>query len=417
MQNTTENNRCSLFISCLLMLVMVGFSPAHGQTGRPKVVDIKNILPSQDDAATDKPGNVPSNSLPDIEEHILQPGDKLTINIPALPDIPKEYEIRIDGSFYHPVVGEIKAQGKTVAQLTREFKRLLARELKHPTFKLGLSGLADTEVAVLGEVKSQGKYKVAPGATVLDVVAKAGGLSPTADPRAAVLIRGGKRLAVSLMPPADGTNDSLVRVRPGDILYVYPGVRVSVNGEVFNPGVFAVSRDDPTPEEAVYRAGGGKPTAALNRVQLIRPTLAKPIILDLTPGKPHNLPEPARRLRDGDVLMIPPRQAVVLGGVSKPGPFRLTGGETLIDIVNTLGGANKGNLDDVKVIRYEDIKAGRAKVEKYDLTKFYEEGVAVNVPIHDGDLIFIPPKERGYDLFGNMNILGLIGIARTIFRF
>ncbi len=347
------------------------------------------------------------------EQHILRPGDQLVFNVASLPDLPTSYTVRVDGHFFHPLIGEVQAAGRTLEDLRADLKVLLAKELRNPYFRLGLVQVAQHSVAVLGEAREQGTFQVGVGASVLDVIAKAGGLSAKADSDRAVLIRGEEHIDVSLSPEDGG---GLTKVRSGDILYILPGSPVSVTGEVTLPGVYSVSRVSGDPREAILAAGGAKEEASLKRVRLIRATLPEPLILDLTPANETPLPEAARQLEEGDILVVPARQAVILGAVSDPGPVPLRGDETLLDILPAKVGEGS-DIRSILVVRAENVRENRDEKEEYNLEEYFKEGKAdIVVPIRDGDLVYVPARNRNGGVFGKFtNLLNVIGLARLFF--
>lgn len=347
--------------------------------------------------------------------HKLMAGDEVEIHIVSLPDLERLYRVRSDGGFYHPLVGEVNAAGKTLGDLQRIMEQRLARELRNPAVRVGLRSLGRQDVTILGEVANPGKYAVMPGASVLDVLAMAGGNTPDADLSTAILMREGHSRTVDLSPPdPDATKVEHTLVAPGDILYLLPGTRVSVSGDVAKPGVYALPRTASTPWKALESAGGPKSGAALNRVVLQRASLRDPILLDLSnPEAP--LPEAARELQSGDLLRIPERQVVLLGGVTNAGPLTLEAGDTVLSVIMRAGLTDPKKLDDVTIIRAEDVRAGRQKTEKHDLSPYIEKGdVSVLVPVFDGDVVYVPaPNQPG----SGFNLLNILFLGRALFGF
>lgn len=349
------------------------------------------------------------------EQHVLRAGDELEFHISSLPEMDKVYQIRVDGSFFHPLVGEVQAAGHTLGDLRAELKKRLAKELRNPAFKLGLKQVALHQVAVLGEAKQQGTFEVGLGSTVLDLIAKAGGLTEKADKETATLLRGSEKITISLRPEQGG---GLTEVRTGDVLYLGTGAPVSVTGEVTTPGVYSVSRVACDPRQALLAAGGAKEQASLSRVRLIRANLPAPLVLDLRVDAQTPLPLEAQQMHEGDILVVPARQAVVLGAVTEPGPVSLRGEETLLDILPAkLTG--ESDVEKILVVRAEDVRNNRDKKEEYSLKEYFEEGKAdVVVPIGDGDLVYIPPKGKNEGgLFGGGfgSILNVLSLARLFF--
>jgi protein involved in polysaccharide export with SLBB domain len=345
------------------------------------------------------------------EQHVLRAGDQIELHISSLPELETVYAVRVDGSFFHPIVGEIKAEGRTLGDLRAQITKVLAKELKNPKFRLGIREVARNQVAVLGEAKAQGTYEVGVGASVLDVIAKSGGLTEKADRHRAMLLRGDQTLDISLEPEAGA---GLTKVQSGDVLYILAGSPISVTGEVTEPGVYNVSRVVGSPREALLAAGGAKEEASLTRVRLIRATLPQPVVMDLSPGA--ELPLEARQLQAGDIIVVPARQVVVLGAVKEPGPVSLKGSETLMDVLPKQVIA-ESDIQNILVIRAENVRLNRDEKEEYNLKEYFEEGKAdIVVPIRDGDLVYVPAKGKEGGLLQNMsNIFSILGLARLLF--
>lgn len=341
----------------------------------------------------------------------LQPGDQLEINIFTLPEVEKKYQVRADGTFFHPLAGEIRASGKTLPQLEALLRQRLSKELRKPQFRVGLTTMAEAECAVLGEVRSQGKYKVAPGSSIMDLLAQAGGINDKADLDGAVVLRAGRSIPLDLGPKGQAQLAAM-QVQKGDIIYVNRGKRVGVSGEVQAKGIYVVSSRSTNPvEDAVKAAGGATEAGALNRVQIIRPSLAKPIEVDLLD------PQVASQvgLEDGDTVMLPARRIVLLGAVGKPGPVNLVGKETLLDVVSSADPA-KARLDSVVLVRAEDVQKGTDKKEIYNLQQAFQEGsTMVAVPVRDGDMVFVPNVEDAGMLGNPTGLMSLLVMARSLF--
>lgn len=393
----------SVFAIALGLVLLVFLQPTAAQQPTTQPINVGN---------GGARGNFESDS------YILKPGDKLEIFINSLPDMKTAYDIRVDGGFFHPIAGQVNAAGKTVSDLRSEFAKRLARELRHPDFRLGLERISKHQVAVLGEANSQGTYEVGVGATALDLLARAGGLNDKADKERAIILRGNEKIEISF-EPVEG--QGLTRMRPGDVLYIQSGSQVSVAGEVTEPGAYSVSLSSGTPWSAIIAAGGAKEEAALSRVKLIRPTFVDPLILDLRPESGKPLPEEAQQLKPGDIVVVPARQAVVLGAVAEPGPVPLTKNVTLLDVLGKRLGADS-DVKHIFVVRSENVfseNMSQDQKEEYNLEKFFKEGEGstVAVPINDGDLVFVPSKSRkGGFLGGGLGgILGIVNLARLFF--
>lgn len=358
------------------------------------------------------PGVVRRSAAP--PNYKLLPGDKLEITVDALPELEKIYQVRSDGRIQHPVAGEIVVSGKTIVEVQKLLQARFQDYLKKPSFRVGIYSIAELEAAAMGEVKNQGSFTFTANSSLLDLLAQAGGATNKADLETAVLVRGEKEIPVNLKTTTK-TELAKIKIVNGDILMLNEGKRVSVTGEVRDPGTFAVSYKSETPiEDAIKFAGGAKETAALQRVYVIRPELQKPILVDLTERDPNTGKIKSDvEIRDGDIISIQPLRCVVVGAVGKQGPVILTGNDTLFDIVSTSGG--NGRLDEVVVIRAIDVEKGTEKREVYNLEEAFKDAKAIpKVNIYDGDVVYVPPREEGGNPLG---LLSILMMARSFFAF
>lgn len=411
----------------LALTLLLTFQPAGAQvTGQP--MSAPTAVPTLPRPPIDASGYVRDPEA--MKQHVLRPGDSLEIHVFALAETPSTYTVRADGAFFHPVVGEVLASGKTVATLESEFEARLSKELRNPSFRLGIAGLAPLQVTVLGEAGREGRVDIAAGSTILDVMAAMGGIGPMGDEDNVVVLRGDEQIPVGLEPPVEGEKPFLMKA--GDIVYVYRGKSISVTGEVQQPGIYAAGKND-TPLSLLMKAGGAKPNSALGRVKLVRMGLPGPLALDLRPGVADGIPEEAKVLQEGDILVVDVQQVAVIGvGGAKMIP--LDGDESLIDVLAAQGVTQEANLSEIAVLRAEAVRKARdlspddpqaqelekIEPEVYDVEKYFRDGeLTAHVPIHDGDLVFIPERGTGFFemLFGGHRNggLGMIFMLRSLF--
>jgi len=348
--------------------------------------------------------------------YLLKPGDQLEIVVDSLPEAEKIYQIRSDGIIQHAVAGEIKVAGKNLFDVEKVLKQRFSFSLKRPVFKLGIYSVAEMEISAVGELNHQGKFLLSAGSSMLDLLAQCGGLTEKADVSDCLIIRGDQKIPVNMK---DRTQLGVFKLDNNDVFVVSPGKRVTVNGEVRQPGQFTVSFKSPTPiDDALILAGGANEKAALQRVLIVRPTLRTPIVVDLNDRQPDgNLKHPVE-VQDGDTVSVQPMRCAVLGGVDKTGQVILTGNETLFDIVSAAG-TSKGRLDEVVVIRSADVAAGTEKRETYNLEEAFTDLKSIpKVQIYDGDVVFVPPVDNSGGIMGSAGpLMNIIWMARSLFAF
>ena len=119
------------------------------------------------------------------EDYTLRPGDQLNIIVTQDTDISSSiqsannspYLVRPDGKVSFPLVGEIDANGMTVAEFTGTLEKGLSRYYVHPDVAVNIVKLGTIRVFVFGEVKRPGAYELTKGHTVIDAIGAAEGFT------------------------------------------------------------------------------------------------------------------------------------------------------------------------------------------------------------------------------------------------
>lgn len=147
----------------------------------------------------------------------LSSGDIIRISVYGEPDLSfEETRLTDAGTFSYPFVGEVKAQGKTSAELERILTEALQGDyLVDP--RVSISVLEYREFYISGEVKQPGGYKYQPGLSLRRAIALAGGLTERASTNRITVVRDSdperKPTRVSLDAP----------VMPGDTINIDQG--------------------------------------------------------------------------------------------------------------------------------------------------------------------------------------------------
>ena len=138
-------------------------------------------------------------------EYALRPGDKLRVEVVQDRELNRTVLILPDGSFSFPMVGTVSATGRTVEAVQAELKAgLSAMFAATPDVYVSVTSLAQPKrqavprarvprnsprevnrkntiaVYAMGELKRPGRIEIAPGTTLLQFIAQAGGLTPFA---------------------------------------------------------------------------------------------------------------------------------------------------------------------------------------------------------------------------------------------
>jgi polysaccharide export outer membrane protein len=143
----------------------------------------------------------------------LRPGDALRVIVKNEPTMSGEFPVAADGTVMLPIIGIARATDKSVAMLWSELEARYARELAEPEVQL----TPLVRVSVLGEVRNPGLFLVDPTHVIRDVIALAGGLTPSANRRRVRITRGASEVVAEYEAGAAALEAG---VRSGDEIFV-----------------------------------------------------------------------------------------------------------------------------------------------------------------------------------------------------
>lgn len=147
----------------------------------------------------------------------LSSGDIIRVTVFGEPDLSiEETRLTDAGTFSYPFVGEVRAQGRTAAELEQVLVNALQGDfLIDP--RVSVSVLEYREFYISGEVKQPGGYKYQPGLNLRRAIALAGGLTERASTRRITVIR-------DLDPNREAIRVGLdAPVQPGDTINIDQG--------------------------------------------------------------------------------------------------------------------------------------------------------------------------------------------------
>jgi polysaccharide biosynthesis/export protein len=123
-------------------------------------------------------------------EYIIGPEDVLRINVWKEADLSlQEVVVRPDGKISVPLVNDIQAAGITPRQLQEGIAEKLKAFMAAPTITVTVLRVVSQSVSVVGQVARPGSYPLGSNLTVLDVLARAGGLTEYAKEKEISVVR------------------------------------------------------------------------------------------------------------------------------------------------------------------------------------------------------------------------------------
>jgi len=170
---------------------------------------------------TESAGTMPANPA----EYRIGISDELRITVWREPDLSLPVIVRPDGSITVPLVGDVRAAGRTATEITREITAALTKYIKEPIVTVIVEQINSNTIYVIGEVNRQGGIELRQRTRILQALAMAGGLTEFADKSRVVLLReeGGREVVREI------DYRKLIRGEaPGENLYLQPGDTIIV---------------------------------------------------------------------------------------------------------------------------------------------------------------------------------------------
>lgn len=210
----------------------------------------------------------------------LGPGDQLVLILSGEVELSHSLEVTREGFILIPQVGQLAVNGLTMAALESLLYDRLGRVYSGvqrgagatTRFQVSVARLRTNQVFVIGEVRQPSSYQVSAAGTVLTALYAAGGPNENGSFRRIEVRRGGQAVAVldlyDYLLRGDNRHD--IRLESGDVIFVpVRGTWASITGEVVRPAIYELLPGE-TLRDLVAVAGGFRPTAALQRVQIDR---------------------------------------------------------------------------------------------------------------------------------------------------
>lgn len=299
-------------------------------------------------------------------DYPVGPGDVVEISVPAMPEIgAKTVRVSGEGTISLPFVGRIQAEGLREEELAEAIRTKLEKYMYNPRVAIFIKEYRSRQVAVLGAVGKPGLYSLSSGAdTIMDVVSRAGGILPAADPR------------IHFVPA-----EPVEKEKAKELALALPeGVLAK------DPGALILKKTDPIFIDIKELAYGG------NQIYLSLP------------------------VRPGDVIMVPGGgQILVEGWVEKPGAYTVTPGLTVSGIVAAAGGPSfPADTASIKIFRGEQ-KGGKSVLVAN--LQDIKAGKQADIALQGGDIVEIASETSKlipYALYKFITTVVSVGVSGNV---
>jgi len=197
---------CSLLYMLLASIILIGCASTGPLPDNAKLEDSKKV-------------NLR------ISEFVLGVGDTVEIVVFRQDDLKRSVKIDTSGKTMFHLIGDIQVAGKSIFTLRDELKKRYSVYLVNPQITVTVTSIASKKFMVLGEVNTPGVFTIDTDLTIIEAIAKAGGMTHDAKENKVIVIRRGKEepelLSFSfkdVWKKGDVTGNLMLR--PGDIVYV-----------------------------------------------------------------------------------------------------------------------------------------------------------------------------------------------------
>jgi polysaccharide export outer membrane protein len=214
----------SLLIVTFFALALLSYSqdktPAAPDTTTPAAKD--TTTPATQDTAQPSAPSVPALVVPD--SYVIGASDVVMVTVYKEPTLSSSMLVRPDGMISLPLLGDVKADGKTPLQLADDITAKLKKFIQDPNVTVTLSQMNSKKVYMIGEIGKMGPIEMTPGMTLLQAIASAGGLTPYANAKKIYILRteGGKqrKIFVQYKQALKGDGSLNLPLNPGDTIVV-----------------------------------------------------------------------------------------------------------------------------------------------------------------------------------------------------
>jgi polysaccharide biosynthesis/export protein len=169
-----------------------------------------------------KPGSAPDGAQ---DQYRIGPEDVVEVSVWNNAALSRTVPVRPDGKISLPLLNDVPAAGLTPTELRATLMSRLAEYIPNPEVSVIVREVHSFRVSVIGEVREPDRYELKSRATVLDVLAMAGGFNEFAARTRVVVLRhegaAVKRLTFNYnaIVSANGERANFL-LQPGDIVLV-----------------------------------------------------------------------------------------------------------------------------------------------------------------------------------------------------
>jgi polysaccharide export outer membrane protein len=344
----TSKRRCLLGAGAVLLLTGTLSSSA---SGRQASRQSQQPAARQTERLPD-PGRPSSVLVSPDADYRIGAGDVIEIQVEDMPEVSKSIRVTAAGTFLMPILGRMKALGKTPEGLAQEIADGLRGDyLKDPKVSVLIREYNSRSFFIQGAVRNPGVFQIEGRPSLLTLITLAGGLADNHSALSFIIRR------VKEQPGAIGQYKNESDLKPGP---ASSGMQGPTAG---NPEETPTSSDEEEPKYELLK---------VNINNLLRGNFGNNALL-----------------QPGDIVNIPPSDVFyVAGEVKAPGSFSLKEGTTLRQAISLAQGTNY-NAATERAIIFRDDPSGKRQEIPVDIGAVMK-GKKDDIPIVANDIVIVP---------------------------
>ncbi len=164
----------------------------------------------------------PAQDAQTPQDYRVGKGDILQISVWGEPQLSQRVIVRPDGKISLPLLSDLSVDNVTAGELEQTLTHSYAAFLKHPQVNVLVAEVHSKFVYVTGEVQRPGAYPMLAPITIVQLIARAGGVTPFAKSKQVYVLHSssGPRIKVNYKALLQGNTQENIALSSGDTVVI-----------------------------------------------------------------------------------------------------------------------------------------------------------------------------------------------------
>jgi polysaccharide biosynthesis/export protein len=355
---------------------------------------------------------------PPPRDYVIGSGDVVSIQVFDVPELSRDLRVSQTGTIGIPLVPvRLHVAGLTEIQAERKIQEVLEANglVSHPEVSVAVREKKSKPIAIVGAVEHPQIFQADRQVTLIEVLAEAGGISPSAGDTV-IVTRPSPEAQTDATDPAEpppiGPEDTAA---PKGVDIAPPSAKATTGASDSKP----TDPAQPAATNSAAVADSAKPAAGSPDASVpVPPPLNTTITVNLnqlleTGDTSNNI-----IVLPGDVVTVPHAGIVyVLGAVARPGGFVVTGDRqqlTTLKVLSLAGGLNRtAKSDHAVIVRKDDGgQQHNVDVDLKKVMKFQSE----DLQLRPSDILYVPNSGAKQALVRTGELALAVGAGVIVYR-